>query len=157
MTIARKLKNFMDNSGISYDILPHDREVVTSKIAQTAHISGDALAKGVLLKSDQGYLMAVVPASRNVDLAGLSHQLQERLGLATDEETQKIFDDCDPGAVPPCGVAYGMPMIIDEELDQMDDIYMEAGDHTSLIHMNGTGFARLTAEAKHATGISVLQ
>ncbi|NVJ71348.1 MAG: YbaK/EbsC family protein [Alphaproteobacteria bacterium] len=150
MSIAPRLQSFMDESGIDYDLMPHDREVVATKIAQSAHVSGSAMAKGVLLKSDDGYMVAVVPASRHVDLAELSHQSHTRLGLASEEEARAIFSDCDPGAVPACGSAYGMPMIIDRCLDDQDDIYMEAGDHRSLIHMNRAGFAKLTADARHA-------
>lgn len=150
MTIAPRLQAFMDKSGVDYDIMPHDREVVASKIAQTAHISGNALAKGVLLKSDNGYKVAVVPASHRVDLAGLSHLSHERLGLATEEEAREIFSDCDAGAVPACGMAYGMPMIVDASLDGLDDVYMEAGDHRNLIHMGRDGFARIMADAEHA-------
>lgn len=150
MSIAPRLQHHMEKSGIEYDIMPHEREVVATKIAQTAHISGNAMAKGVLLKSDQGYLVAVVPASHHVDLAGLSHRAHERLGLATEEEARRIFADCDAGAVPACAEAYGMPMIIDTALDQQDDIYMEAGDHRNLIHLKARSFAKLTARAEHA-------
>ncbi len=150
MSIAPRLQRFMEQNGIEYEILPHDKEVVATKIAQAAHISGNALAKGVLLKSDHGYMMAVVPASHHVDLQELSHRAHERLGLATEAEACRIFDDCDAGAVPACGNAYGMPMIIDSCLDEQDDLYLEAGDHRNLLHIDRQGFAKLTADSDHA-------
>ena len=145
MTIAPMLQHHMDRQGIAYDVMPHDREVVATRIAQTAHIPGNSFAKGVLLKTDSGYLVAVVPGNRYVDLAELSHRRHERLGLASEEEARRIFADCDPGAVPAC------PTIVDETLADFDEIYMEAGDHQNLIHVNRKAFARLTGMAELAS------
>ncbi|WP_262690932.1 aminoacyl-tRNA deacylase [Kordiimonas aestuarii] len=150
MTIAPMLQQHMDKQGIPYELMSHDREVVATRIAQAAHIPGNSFAKGVLLKSDSGFLVAVVPANRHVDLAELSHRRHERLGLASEEEARRIFADCDPGAVPACAEAYGIPMIVDSDLTDFDEIYMEAGDHKSLIHITRQGFARLTAMAELA-------
>lgn len=151
MTISPMLQRHIDSCGIPYDLMPHEREVVATRIAQAAHISGNSFAKGVLLKSDSGYLVAVVPANRRVDLAELSHMRQERLGLASEDEAREIFADCDPGAVPACAEAYGIPMIIDSNLTDYDEIYMEAGDHRSLVHLARRDFARLTAKAELAS------
>jgi Ala-tRNA(Pro) deacylase len=149
MSIAPRLERFMEISGIPYDVIAHDREVVSSKIAQVAHVSGKALAKGVLLKSHRGFMVAVVPASHHVDLAGLSHRSSARLGLATEAEARRLFADCDAGAVMACASAYGVPMIVDDTLGDQDDIYLEAGDHRTLIHLDRAGFARMTVGAEH--------
>jgi len=153
MTIAPTIQNYLDETGIEYDLVPHDLAYTASKAARTAHISGGKLAKGVLLNADHGYMMAVVPASRKVDLSGLSHHMKQRLGLASENEINMIFDDCDPGAVPPCATAYAMRVIVDSGLDALDDLYMESGDHENLIHVKKKAFAKLMAEAEHA-GIS---
>lgn len=93
----------------------------------------------------------MVPANRHVDLAELSHRRHERLGLATEAEVRQVFADCDPGAVPACADAYGIPVIVDSALKDFDEIYMEAGDHENLIHMSRNAFARLTASAELAS------
>jgi len=149
MTIAPTIQNYLRENGIEYDLVPHTLSYSANRIAQTAHISGDMLAKGVLLNTDHGYMMAVLPASKKVDLSGLSHKMKERLGLASENEIDMIFDDCDPGAVPPCATAYAMRVIVDTSLDKMEDLYMEAGDHKNLIHVTKKAFAKLMAEADH--------
>jgi Ala-tRNA(Pro) deacylase len=150
MTIAPTIQNYLRETGIDYDLVPHTPSYSASRTAEAAHISGDTLAKGVLLNTDHGYLMAVVPASHKVDLSGLSHQMKERLGLASENEIDMIFDDCDPGAVPACASAYAMRVIVDSSLDDKDDLYMESGDHKNLIHVKKAAFAKLMAEADHA-------
>ena len=59
-----------------------------------------------MLEDDKGFLMAVVPASHKVDLAAVRRQLNRELGLATHRELVELFKDCEPGALPPLGLAY---------------------------------------------------
>jgi len=47
------------------------------------HISGRQLAKCVLLRQGNGYLLAVLPAAQQVDLEGLRQQLEKPIRLAT--------------------------------------------------------------------------
>jgi Ala-tRNA(Pro) deacylase len=111
--------------------------------AQAAHIPGDRLAKCVLLEDDYGFLMAVIPATHRVDLGALHRMLDRNLGLATDRVLIELFKDCEPGAVPPLGPAYGIDTILDERLLDAPDIYFEAGDHQALIHLDASEFRRL--------------
>ncbi|MCJ9429534.1 aminoacyl-tRNA deacylase [Kordiimonas marina] len=150
MTVARTLQHYLDDRGIPYDVMPHRREVTATRIAEAAHIPGKAMAKSVLLTTDHGYLLAVVPASRRVDLSRISHRLDERLGLASEAEAETMFVDCDRGAIPAPGHAYGMRVIVDDRLGTLDDVYFEAGDHETLIHVKKPDFERLMARASHA-------
>jgi Ala-tRNA(Pro) deacylase len=60
-----------------------------------------------------------------------------------------LFADCELGAIPPMGRAYGMETIVDDSLAEQPDVYFEAGDHVSLIHVNAMAFQRLMAGARH--------
>ena len=151
MSVAPTLQNYLQEICIDYDLVPHERAYTANHIAQAAHVPGKSVAKGVLLNTDHGYIMAVVPASHLVDLSGLSHMIKARLGLATTSEIEMVFDDCDPGAAPPCATAYAMRVIVDSSLDEMEDIYLESGDHETLIHVDKAGFAVLMAEAQHGS------
>ncbi|MCC5810552.1 MAG: YbaK/EbsC family protein [Ectothiorhodospiraceae bacterium] len=143
------LREYLKSLDVDYSEVRHPREVTTSRIAQQAHITGDQMAKAVLIKCDSGYRVAVVPASCRTDLGKLSHILHERLGLAVEEEIAESFNDCDAGALPPLGQAYGIPVCVDDALLNQPDIYFEAGDHETLVHMRGSDFSRLMANAEH--------
>ena len=67
--------------------------------------------------------------------------------LSDEAEVGKLFRDCELGAVPPVG--YGITTIVDDRLEQQPDVYFEAGDHKSLVHMEGSAFSRLTQDARH--------
>ena len=67
-----------------------------------------------------------------------------------------MFADCAPGAVP-VGFGYHLPMIVDDFLAREPDLFFEAGDHRTLIHMEQAEFHRLSAHARHGSfGVPVL-
>ena len=53
-------------------------------------------------------------------------------------------------ALPALGAAYGIPTIIDQELDAQPEIYFEAGDHEHMVHMTQAEFSRATSELRRA-------
>jgi Ala-tRNA(Pro) deacylase len=61
-----------------------------------------------------------------------------------------MFEDCELGAVPPLGLAYGMTTVIDDSLADQPEIYFEAGDHEQLIRINREEFMILMDHAEHA-------
>ncbi len=92
----------------------------------------------------------MLPASRRISLDDVREQLGRPLELATEPELGDIFDDCQVGAVPPIGRAYGIPTIVDESLLYLEEVYFEAGDHEDLVHVKGTAFARLMSGVQQA-------
>jgi len=149
MTIAATVQKYLRDCGIDYDLVEHPRALSSSRAAQAGHVPGDRLAKAVVLKSEVGYTMAVVPASCHIRLGEIQEYLNRPIGLATEAEVGTLFDDCDLGAIPPVGRAYGMEVIVDDSLNEQPDVYFEAGDHLNLIHVNGPAFQRLMADAGH--------
>jgi Ala-tRNA(Pro) deacylase len=149
MAIAMTLREYLDQEGVDYDVLEHSFSRCSSETAQIAHIPGDQLAKSVLLEDEDGYLMAVIPSTHRVQLGKLHKQLNRDLGLATERELDLLFDDCETGAIPPIGQAYGIDVIIDDSVCMNPDVYFEAGDHTDLIHLSGKSFEALMSNAQH--------
>ncbi len=149
MAIAERLQTYMQSKGVRYDVLTHDRTMTTSGSAQAAHVPGARVAKPVVVHHEMGYVLAVVPSTHRVELGTLQGLLDRRLGLATEDEVARLFDDCQLGAVPPIGAAYGLPVMLDDSLAGASDLYFEGGDHQSLVHVSADAFRALTAEARH--------
>ena len=148
MTVAPTLKKYLDQT-TTYDLVQHDPTMSSTRTAEASHVPGDRLAKGVVLRRDGGYMMAILPASRHLHLPALRMHLGHRVDLASEDEIAKLFTDCERGAVPPIGECYGLDVIVDDSIDARRDIYIEGGDHATLIRMKGEQFARLTAKAWH--------
>lgn len=149
MAIAMTLRQYFADNGIDYQTVPHPRTISASETAEAAHVPGARVAKAVLLKEGKdSYVLAVLPASHHIRLDRLRARLNERLDLATEEEIEALFDDCDVGAVPPVGKAYGLDVIMDESLDTDEDVYFEGGDHATLVRVDAAAFDKLMGNAR---------
>jgi Ala-tRNA(Pro) deacylase len=100
----------------------------------------------VILEDDLGYVMVVLPSNRQVNLGELHRQLNRNLGLATESELGSLFTDCETGALPAMGPAYGLETVVDDLLAEQPDIYFEAGDHEQLIHVSAEAFQMLLGD-----------
>jgi len=149
MAVAATLREYLNRWGVEYEVVPHSRTCSSLETAEAAHVPGDKLAKCVMTEDYRGYLMVVVPASHEVEFSLLDEQLDRRLELATEEELADIFVDCELGAIPPLGEAYGIDVAVDSRLAECDDVYFEAGDHAELLHLRGEDFRDLMAGAEH--------
>lgn len=148
MSIAPQLRQYLDEAKADYDIIDHRPTQSALDSARSANIPARCVAKAVLLDTaDDDHLLAVVPADRKVELSELRSELGSKPRLASEAEIGTVFRDCEVGAVPPVG--YGVTTIVDDSLDQQKDVYFEAGDHKSLIHMTRGEFTRLTGDARH--------
>ncbi len=147
MAMSKTLKDYLADKGVDYELVSHPRTADSSHTAQVSHVPGDRLAKAVMLEDDNGYVMAVIPSTHRVALGEVHHRLDRRLGLATEGELQKLFSDCDLGAIPPVGSAYGMVTLVEESLLDQPEIWFEAGDHEEVVHVSGEQFRSLLAEA----------
>jgi Ala-tRNA(Pro) deacylase len=150
MGIALSLQQYLEGQGVPYEVMPHERTVRSSATAKASVIPENNLAKGVLISCKDGFLLAIVPASRHVRLDAIGAWLQKPAGLATEAEAARVFADCERGSIPPVAAAYGLTAVMDDSLEGFEDIYFEGGDHRSLVHLKGGEFYRLMAEVPHA-------
>jgi Ala-tRNA(Pro) deacylase len=151
MGIALTLKQYLDGHHAPYDVMVHGHTATARQTARECEVPRSCLAKGVLLRDGRGYLLAVLPASRQLDRAELARLVDRPVELATEDETGTVFRDCAPGAVPPIGPAYGLETVIDERLMAEPEIYFEGGDHQSLVHMHGEAFQALVRDVRHGS------
>lgn len=147
MTIAPTLHRYLAAENIQYDEVPHVYTMTSARTAQACHVPGDRLAKAIVLKRDGGYMLAVLPASHHLRLAELRQRLGDDVDMASEHEIDELFIDCAHGAVPAAGKCYGLDVIVEESMQKEPEIYVEAGDHETLLHMSRAQFARLTAGA----------
>lgn len=150
MSISPAVLNCLKGYGVPYDVVPHMRTLRATQAARACGVDASALAKGVLMKYANGYVLAIVPASRQVSLDEVGALLEREVRLASEQELAGVFRDCELGAIPPISKAYGIEAVIDESLDEQSDIYFEGGDHRSLVHVRGRDFTELMAEVPHA-------
>lgn len=139
-----RLKQFLDVEGIKYVTISHSVAYTAQVIATLTHIPGKELAKTVIVKIDGTYAMAVLPASRQLDLALLRAAAQAKtVSVAYEAEFKSRFPDCETGAMPPFGNLYGMAVYADESLSHDQEIAFNAGSHRELYRLSWKDFERL--------------
>lgn len=149
MAIADTLNRYLKEQNIPYDIVAHSPTPSSMRTAEAAQIPGDRLAKTVMLEDERGYLAVVLPATRYVNLPAVNRELHRDLHFANEDELKPLFADCAPGAVPAAGPAYGIETLVDDSLDDVPDVYFEAGDHEALVHVRTEDFHKLLHNARH--------
>jgi Ala-tRNA(Pro) deacylase len=147
MALASTFERYLASKHIEYDVVAHQPTMSSTRTAEACRISGDRLAKLVVLRDASGYILAILPASHHIRLSDLARRLGFDIVLATEDEIEQLFEDCARGAVPPAGECYGLDVIVDGSIEEQSEVYLEGGDHVTLVHLNHAQFARFTEKA----------
>ncbi len=139
-----KLKEFLDTSGVQYQPIAHRIAFTAQEVAAAEHVPGREHAKVAIVKVPNGFFMAVLPAPKKVDLVKFAAAVQQKEArLASEEEFERMFPQCETGAMPPFGNLFGLPVIVDRTLEDDTNIAFQAGTHTESIRMKYLDFKRL--------------
>ena len=150
MDMTNTLTKYLASNDLSYDTIPHPHTFTALATARASNIPINAMAKSVILEDEQGYVMAVIPASQHVKIREINQLLNRHLGLATETELESLFNDCELGAIPPIGEAYVMTTVVDDSLDDCEDIYFESGNHEDVVHVDCRTFNKMMQNSQHA-------
>ncbi len=134
----------LDKSAVNYEITEHSPSFTAQQMAAAEHEPGKYVAKPVIIKADDKYIMCVLSACYKIDLGALKSQMGAKsVELAREEEIGAIFDDCELGAEPPFGNLYDLPTIMDKALEKDDHITFQAGTHNKAIRMDMDDYRKL--------------
>jgi len=150
MGIALTLQEYLDDNHVPYRVRQHKRTHCAFDTARASHVPGERIAKAVVLTREGGFVVAIVPATARVRLDIIEQMLQCPIDLANEDEISELFPDCDVGAVPPIPEAYAIDAFVDESFDTQPEIFLEGGDHRSLVHVSGAAFRALLKDAQRA-------
>lgn len=140
----QRVEEFLAARMAEYDVVAHPKAFTAQEQAAAAHVSGWGWAKVVVVKKEDGFALAVLPACCVIELGLLRGLMgREMAELASLEDIGRLAPDCEPGALPPFGRLFGVPTFADEALVNQREITMPAGDRATAIRMRATEFVRL--------------
>jgi Ala-tRNA(Pro) deacylase len=144
MPVTATVQEFLRRADLPYSVLPHAPAYTAQEEAAVTHVPGRDWAKAVVCFADGEPIQAVVPGDLSVNLHRLAHLAgAESLRLATEEELEWLYPDCEPGAMPPLGPLYRQQVYVDEALAVEETIVFNAGTHEDAVSMKFADFARL--------------
>lgn len=144
MTATDQLEKIFAEQHVRYEFFEHPLAISAQRAAQAEHIPGAEEAKVVIVRAYGRTLMAVLPATHHVDLMKLKTLLEaEDVEIESERELERLFPDCEVGAMPPFGHLYGLPVIVDRSLTSRSKIVFNAGSHTEAIRMRFDDYTKI--------------
>jgi Ala-tRNA(Pro) deacylase len=126
----------LEQRGSAFELLPHRQAYTSTDEARALGIDAGEVLKTLAVRSGPGYVLAVIPASRRLDL----HLVREALAdhqarLASEEELGRDFAGYQLGALPPLGALLGSQLFIDPEVLEHEIVVFAAGTQTESVRM----------------------
>jgi len=144
MAILKKLKAMLDEAKVPYEVYNHALAYTAQEIAARQHVSGNELAKVVMIEADEQLVMGVVRGNDKINLHVVEDSLNVRHArLASEDEFISRFPECEIGAMPPFGNLFGLKVYVDPALAKDEFIYFNAGNHVQTVRLKYQDFARL--------------
>lgn len=134
---AQKLKRLLDQRNIKYLSINHSPAYTAREVAASTFVPRHEFAKTVIVDLDGEKVMAVLSASHHVNLDALGKLANaERARLATEDEFEALFPDCEVGTMPPFGSLYDLRVFVDKTVTEVDDLCFNAGSHEQILRMD---------------------
>ncbi len=151
MSISNRLYDYLDRHHVKYETLVHQPTLNSHSSALAANIPMHQMAKAVVLEDHEGRrLLALLPASHKINLGKIGDDLCRSFHLVKEQQVYELFGDCAKGAVPSLGESYNMETVFDDLLSEQHDVYLEGGDHSTLVHLTQDEFKRLMQGHRHS-------
>jgi Ala-tRNA(Pro) deacylase len=138
--------DFLRSHDVWFEALLHHPASSSAKRAHSVHVPGRRVAKSVLVKAGDSFVLAVLPSTSRIDLCQLSQAVgapASEVRLATPDELLATFPDCEPGVVPPFGRLYGLTTLLDAGLAEAADIVVGANTRHEGLWMHFRDFQTL--------------
>jgi len=135
---------YLKSNKVKFHLRHHPARFTAQEVAAAEHITGEEVAKVVVVKAGEKFAMFVLPATCVLEMAEVKKVIgANNVRLATEEEIEKIFPDCQVGAMPPFGAEYGVDMYVESRLAADPEILIPAGTHEDSVLMSWQDYQRL--------------
>jgi len=142
--VTAKILEFLRWKNVDFEKMEH--EPVTTSVG-AAEARGSQLsqgAKAIIVKADNQYYQIVISAAVRLDNKKLRNILgTRRVRFATPEELFELTG-CLPGAVPPFGNLFGLPVILDNALMTEETVFFNCGSNTVSLRMARSDLVAVT-------------
>jgi Ala-tRNA(Pro) deacylase len=144
MPLNARLQKLLDESGVDYEIIHHREDFRARTTAASTNTPPEEFAKTVVLWIDDGYALAVLPATHYVATSRLARAIgADQVRLASEFEMQDLLPDCEVGAAPPFGSLFELPTYASALLAEDERITFNAGTHRDAVRMAWADYKRL--------------
>jgi Ala-tRNA(Pro) deacylase len=143
----KRLLNWLATQEIDHELHHHVTALSSAATARAEGVDLHQFVKAVIVETADGRdVILALEASDRVDLAKASESLStSHVQLLTEERMAMIAPDCDPGAWPPVGAWFAMPVVADRNIHEEAAITFNAGSHDYAVRVDRAGWERAAA------------
>ena len=134
MSIPKRVVEKLESQGVQY------KEVDAFSCCEIYQPEGQRkeeckkLIRGVAFKQDEKAYFALLPYYYMLDYRLLTELLGFEPNVIDNESLDKLFKACDADCYPPID-SYGLKLIVDPSVLDMEEVYMQSGDSSKLIKL----------------------
>jgi Ala-tRNA(Pro) deacylase len=144
MECLERMKEYLSDNNVPFEIMTHTQAFTMPEVAAALHVPGEQVAKVVMAKGDGSMAMLVTSAAHRLDIPKVRDLLgADKVALAKEDEFADLFPDCEVGAMPPFGNLYNVPVYVDQALAEQASIVFRVGTHQQTMKVAYADYARL--------------
>ena len=148
MSIPKQILNYLDKRGAKYGIVTHKKVYTAYDAAQTLRKKLDDIVKNLLVKTDKGFVLVLLPASKKLDLKGLKKLMNVHgKGVKTVEIPKEgamvRLLKVKPGALSAFGRLHDLEVYMDKNLRKAKKAIFSSGSFTDSFEMAMKEFEKL--------------
>lgn len=138
-----KIIHFLDKSDVKYKLIEHG---LARSSKEESEITGKKLsqcAKALVLFGDGQPLMVVLSAENKIDFKKFKQKMKIKdLRMATPEQAKEITG-AEVGTLSPLGNLFNLPLYVDKQLTEEEEIVFGTGLHTKSILMKCSDYCQI--------------
>ena len=130
------VRAFLHERDVPFEVILHPKAFRSIDEARAIGVDAGDVLKTLVLDHAQGQTVAVVPASRRLDM----HRVHRALGdphatLASEGEIRSAYPAYELGALPPLGSLLDVPMLVDPAVFDHEMVVFAAGRQTESLRV----------------------
>jgi Ala-tRNA(Pro) deacylase len=148
MPVPKQIQNYLDKKGAKYAIVTHKKVYTAYDVAQTLKKKLDEIAKNLLVKTNKGFVLVLLPASKRVDLNKLKKLMNakgmgvKKVEIPKEGVMVRIFK-VKPGALGAFGTVHELEVYMDKNLQKVKKAIFPTGSFTDSVEMAMKEFEKL--------------
>ena len=143
--IVTRIRTLLEEHAIPYTFMEHEEGITSEDMVRIRkEFSLAEGTKALILSTEKGYVQMVVPGDRRFSNSKARKALGVKtIRFATPEELKEITDNILPGAVPPFGSLFSLPVYVDTAVFENKRIVFNCGERSMSIAMQATDYKEL--------------
>lgn len=143
MRLNADLQKFLSRKNITPVLLSHEYSTSLTLSADLLQLEHHTIARAAILACGDEHIMAIVPLNAVINFSAIEALTKKKFKPVSSSSFQHLFSATQSGCLMPFPEAYSLQGIVDQSLLSVEQVYLEAGNHTDFLQMEAEQFKHL--------------